>query len=145
MKFVNALLLAAGASIGTAVFIDKHTDGAVHNMIEDLKLLIEDDIEESVNAPDNVVIDDGGIKVYESVKVNNNGFDILTDPDSGNKSVIMPLNDAINLYRCIEESVDDDHSDYDRYGDKAISFERLYDLVESELEFLDSLNDDNPR
>lgn len=147
MKFFNALLLAAGASIGTAAIIDKQTGGSVRYMIDDLKHSIEDDFEDEVDSENNlnytttVNEDSNGINVLTTVKVDNNGFDILTNPQTQEKSVIMPLEDAINLYRCIEDSIGDDKNDYELYGDKALSFEKLYDLLEDELSFLDSLAD----
>lgn len=139
MKFMNALLLATGASIGTAAIIDKHTGGSVRYMIDELKNSIEDDFDDDAEEE---VEDEDNSKGFTTVEVNNNGFDILTNPMTLEKSVIMPLNDAINLYRCIEDSINDDERDIELSSDKILSFEKLYDLLGDELSFLDSLNDE---
>lgn len=145
MKFMNALLLAAGASIGTAAIIDKQTGGSVRNMIDELKNSIEDDFDDDVD--DEVEAEDTSLGfTLTAVDVNNNGFDILMNPETLEKSVIMPLNDAINLYQCIEDAINDTERDIELYGDKALSFEKLYDLLEDELALLDSPNnEDTPK
>lgn len=142
MKFMNALLLAAGASIGTAAIIDKQTGGSVRNMIDELKNSIEDDFDDDVD--DEVEAEDTSLGfTLTAVDVNNNGFDILMNPETLEKSVIMPLNDAINLYQCIEDAINDTERDIELYGDKALSFEKLYDLLEDELALLDSPNNED--
>lgn len=149
MKFMNALLLAAGASIGTAAIIDKRTGGSVRYMIDELKNSIEDDFDDEVydDGDDEVEAEDTSLGfTLTAVDVNNNGFDILMNPETLEKSVIMPLNDAINLYQCIEDSISDTETDIELYGDKALSFEKLYDLLEDELGLLDSPNnEDTPK
>ena len=133
MKLLTSIVLAAGAAIGTAAVINKVTDGYAKEAIVD-KIFGIDDIED-----DGIGEDLGPIK----------DFDLLTD-EYGNKHVIMPADDAINLYRCIEESIGKidpnkpvceiyDNTDYEIYGDKALSFEKLYDCIES---LLDTVSND---
>ena len=119
MKFFTSLALAAGAAIGTAAVINKVTDGYAKEAVID-KIFGIDDIGDS-----DIGEDLGPIK----------DFDLLTD-ENGNKHVIMPAEDAINLYECIEDSItkiDPEKSDYEIFGDKALSFEKLYDCIESLL------------
>lgn len=131
MKFFTALTLAAGTAIGTGIILDKVTDGYVKEALTD-KIHGIDDLGES------------GLE-YEDDLGPVNGFDLLTD-DNGKKHVIMPLEDAINIYECIEDAIGkidlDDQSDYKCFGDKAISFERLYDCIESELDNIEDNLDD---
>ena len=54
----------------------------------------------------------------------------------------MPAEDAVNLYQTIEDAItmiDPEKSDYDLFGDKALSFEKLYDFIES---LLDAVSND---
>lgn len=131
MKFFTTLALAAGAAIGTGIVLDKVTDGYVKEALTD-KIHGIDDLGES------------GLE-YEDNLGPMNGFDLLTD-DNGKKHVIMPLEDAINIYECIEDAVGkidpEDTSDYKCFGDKAISFERLYDCIASELNDIEDNLDD---
>lgn len=125
MKLFTSIVLAAGAAIGTAVVINKVTDGYAKEAVID-KIFSIDDIGDS-----DIGEDFGPIK----------DFDLLTDED-GNKHVIMPAEDAINLYECIEDSItkiDPEKSDYEIFGDKALSFEKLYDCIES---LLNTVSDD---
>lgn len=122
MKFFTALTLAAGAAIGTGIILDKVTDGYVKEALTDKIHGIDDIGESDLEYEDNL----GPV----------NGFDLLTD-DNGGKHVIMPLEDAINIYQCIEDAVGvmdpDEESDYNCFGDKCVSFERLYDCIEKDL------------
>lgn len=125
MKLFTSIVLAAGAAIGTAVVINKVTDGYAKEAVID-KIFGINDIGDS-----DIGEDFGPIK----------DFDLLTDED-GNKHVIMPAEDAINLYECIEDSItkiDPEKSDYEIFGDKALSFEKLYDCIES---LLNTVSDD---
>lgn len=131
MKFFTALTLAAGTAIGTGIILDKVTDGYVKEALTD-KIHGIDDLGES------------GLE-YEDDLGPDNGFDLLTD-DNGKKHVIMPLEDAINIYECIEDAIGKidpkDQSDYKCFGEKSISFERLYDCIESELSNIEDTLDD---
>lgn len=125
MKLLTSIVLAAGAAIGTAAVINKVTDGYAKEAIID-KIFGIDDIED-----DGIGEDLGPI----------NGFDLLTD-EEGKKHVIMPAEDAVNLYQTIEDAItmiDPKKSDYDLFGDKALSFEKLYDCIES---LLDTVSND---
>lgn len=132
MKFFSTLALAAGAAIGTGIVLDKMTDGYVKEALTD-KINGIDSLGES---------DDFG---FENNLGPVEGFDLLTD-DNGKKHVIMPLEDAINIYECIEDAIGkidpDSNSDYECFGDKAISFERLYDCIENELNTIEENLDD---
>ena len=63
-----------------------------------------------------------------SAKIKENGFGITKDKDH----ILVPTREAFNLYDMIEESITmiDDGTDEDIFGDAAISFERLYDILE---------------
>ena len=68
-------------------------------------------------------------KVYDTEK------DIFVVHNSDNKpfTVMMPVKDATNLYEMLEDAVgrlSESESDIEAFGDKAISFERLYDALE---------------
>lgn len=63
-----------------------------------------------------------------SAKIKENGFGITKDKDH----ILVPTHEAFNLYDMIEESITmiDDGTDEEIFGDAAISFERLYDILE---------------
>lgn len=63
-----------------------------------------------------------------SAKIKENGFGITKDKDH----ILVPTREAFNLYDMIEESITmiDDGTDEEIFGDAAISFERLYDILE---------------
>lgn len=63
-----------------------------------------------------------------SAKMKENGFGITKDKDH----ILVPTREAFNLYDMIEEAITmiDDGSDEEIFGDAAISFERLYDILE---------------
>ncbi len=125
MKFFKSLVLAASAAVGTAFVLNKATDGYVKEAVTD-KLFGVDDI--------------GNPEIEEDLGPIN-GFDLLTD-EEGKKHVIMPAEDAVNLYQTIEDAItmiDPEKSDYDLFGDKALSFEKLYDCIES---LLDAVSND---
>lgn len=64
-------------------------------------------------------------------------MEFYKDPETGKSVLMIPGEDAINLYLCIEEAIGkidlESLSDYKCFGDKAISFERLYDVLEDEI------------
>ena len=63
-----------------------------------------------------------------TVKMKENGFGITKDKDH----ILVPTREAFNLYDMIEEAITmiDDGTDEEIFGDAAISFERLYDILE---------------
>ena len=63
-----------------------------------------------------------------SAKIKENGFGITKDKDH----ILVPTREAFNLYDMIEEAITmiDDGTDEEIFGDAAISFERLYDILE---------------
>ena len=63
-----------------------------------------------------------------SAKIKENGFGITKDKDH----ILVPTRAAFNLYDMIEEAITmiDDGTDEEIFGDAAISFERLYDILE---------------
>ena len=63
-----------------------------------------------------------------SAKIKENGFGITKDKDH----ILVPTREAFNLYDMIEESITmiDGGTDEEIFGDAAISFERLYDILE---------------
>ena len=63
-----------------------------------------------------------------SAKIKENGFGITKNKDH----LLVPTREAFNLYDMIEESITmiDDGTDEEIFGDAAISFERLYDILD---------------
>lgn len=63
-----------------------------------------------------------------SAKIKENGFGITKDKSH----ILVPTRSAFNLYDMIEEAITmiDDGTDEEIFGDAAISFERLYDILE---------------
>nr|DAG50572.1 MAG TPA: hypothetical protein [Caudoviricetes sp.] len=63
-----------------------------------------------------------------TAKMKENGFGITKDKDH----ILVPTREAFNLYDMIEEAITmiDDGTDEEIFGDAAISFERLYDILE---------------
>ena len=63
-----------------------------------------------------------------SAKIKENGFGITKNKDH----ILVPTREAFNLYDMIEESITmiDDGTDEEIFGDAAISFERLYDILD---------------
>lgn len=63
-----------------------------------------------------------------SAKMKENGFGITKDKSH----ILVPTRSAFNLYDMIEEAITmiDDGTDEVIFGDAAISFERLYDILE---------------
>lgn len=63
-----------------------------------------------------------------SAKIKENGFGITKDKDH----ILVPTREAFNLYDMIEEAITmiDDGTDEEIFGDAAISFECLYDILE---------------
>lgn len=63
-----------------------------------------------------------------SAKMKENGFGITKDKSH----ILVPTRSAFNLYDMIEEAITmiDDGTDEEIFGDAAISFERLYDILE---------------
>lgn len=61
-------------------------------------------------------------------KIKENGFGITKDKGH----ILVPSRAAFNLYDMIEEAITmiDDGTDEEIFGDAAISFERLYDILE---------------
>lgn len=147
MKFGTTLAMCAASALGTAFALNAVTDGAVKrsiiNCIEDDYLLDEDfDDFESEDS----LID------AQHVHVENDGIVALTSVDCPEGAlhdhVMMPINDAINLYQIIEDSVGqidpENRDDHACFGDKAISFERLYDAIETDLNKIVQATDEEP-
>lgn len=63
-----------------------------------------------------------------SAKIKENGFGITKDKGH----ILVPSRAAFNLYDMLEEAITmiDDGTDEEIFGDAAISFERLYDILE---------------
>ncbi len=145
MKFGTTLAMCAASALGTAFALNAVTDGAVKrsiiNCIEDDDLLDEDfdDFESEDSLIDT-----------QHVHVENDSIVALTSVDCPEGAlhdhVMMPINDAINIYQIIEDAITqldpENTSDVACFGDKAISFERLYDAIEDDLTHATQTTDD---
>lgn len=119
MKLKNSLILSILAGIGSATIVDCCTDGKLTDFCESK---IYGKTEKSYWKYDSP----NGIRIYGT--------------KSANKTIEMPIADAVNLYKCIEEAISiinksgndtDEITDYNIFGNKAISFEKLYDALEA--------------
>lgn len=136
MKLGTTLFVCAASAIGTALALDHVMDGAVKqtliDCIKDRDLLDEEfgDFE----------LDDN-LTAMRPVHMYNDTIVALTSPDcpedAPHDHVLMPINDAVNLYQIIKDSIGqldpENQSDHALFGDKAISFERLYDAIEEDI------------
>lgn len=132
MKLGTTIALCAVSAIGTAIALDKVTEGAVRDVISDILidrgLDMADDFDDFDDEKfDN--FDDGSIDAYNPER------DIFTIAGKDEKPfcVTMPIQDATNIYHMLEDAVgrlSESASDLEAFGDKAISFERLYDALE---------------
>lgn len=126
MKFGTTIALCAATAIGTAYALNKLTGGEVKDAAVDMMIdhgLLDDDF------------DDENFDDFEDDKVYDTEKDIFVVHNSDNKpfTVMMPVKDATNLYEMLEDAVgrlSESASDLEAFGDKAISFERLYDTLE---------------
>ena len=126
MKFGTTIALCAATAIGTAYALNKLTGGEVKDAAVDMMIdhgLLDDDF------------DDENFDDFEDDKVYDTEKDIFVVHNSDNKpfTVMMPVKDATNLYEMLEDAVSrlsESASDLEAFGDKAISFERLYDALE---------------
>ncbi len=128
MKFGTTIALCAATAIGTAYALNKLTGGEVKDAAIDMMIdhgLLDDDFDDE-NFDD---FDDERPKIYDSSK----DMIVYTDKDDMPFSVMMPIQDATNIYQMLEDAVgrlSECESDIEAFGDKAISFERLYDVLE---------------
>lgn len=132
MKFFTGLAIAAGTALGTAAVINYLTDGDSNEQIKEriFGMDIDDHIDD--------LCEDGG-----PLYLNYDRFQSIEN-DQGDKLIVMPVKNAIDLYQCIEQAIGeldpDTQSDEKVFGDKALSFECLYDILEDDLKELESQN-----
>ena len=124
MKLGTTIALCAVSAIGTAIALDKVTEGAVRDAISDI--LIDRGLDMADDFDD---FDDESIDAYNPER------DIFTIAGKDEKPfcVMMPIQDATNIYHMLEDAVgrlSESASELEAFGDKAISFERLYDALE---------------
>ena len=136
MKLGTTIALCAVSAIGTAIALDKVTEGAVRDVISDILidrgLDMADDFDDDNFDDEN--FDDFKFSDENSVDFNSER-DIFTIAGKDEKPfcVMMPIQDATNIYHMLEDAVgrlSESASDLEAFGDKAISFERLYDALE---------------
>ena len=130
MKLGTTIALCAASAIGTAFALDKFTDGAIKDFITDTLIdrgLINDDFDDfDDNFED---FENESRNVYDTER----GIFAVTGKDGNPFCVMMPIQDATNIYQMLEDAVgrlSESASDIEAFGDKAISFERLYDALE---------------
>ena len=132
MKLGTTIALCAVSAIGTAIALDKVTEGAVRDVISDILIDRGLDMADDFDDFDDEKFDDFE---DEDHKVYNTERDIfaVTGKDEKPFCVMMPIQDATNIYHMLEDAVgrlSESASDLEAFGDKAISFERLYDALE---------------
>ena len=137
MKFGTTIALCAVSAIGTAIALDKVTEGAVRDVISDSLIDRGLDMADDFDDFDDEKFNDENFDNFddESIDAYNPERDIFTIAGKDEKPfcVMMPIQDATNIYHMLEDAVSrlsESASDLEAFGDKAISFERLYDALE---------------
>ena len=137
MKLGTAIALCAVSAIGTAIALDKVTEGAVRDVISDILIDRGLDMADDFDDFDDEKFNDENFDNFddESIDAYNPERDIFTIAGKDEKPfcVMMPIQDATNIYHMLEDAVgrlSESASDLEAFGDKAISFERLYDALE---------------
>lgn len=146
MKFFTGLAIAAGTALGTATVINYLTDGCSNEQIKER--IFGTDIDDPDDFPEDF---DDEIKIKkvdipednDQYFLNYHSFQRIQNAN-GDKLIAMPIKNAIDIYQCIEQAVGeldpDTQSDEKVFGDKALSFECLYDILEEDLKELESQN-----
>ena len=137
MKLGTTIALCAISAIGTAIALDKVTEGAVRDVISDILIDRGLDMADDFDDFDDEKFNDENFDNFddESIDAYNPDRDIFTIAGKDEKPfcVMMPIQDATNIYHMLEDAVgrlSESASDLEAFGDKAISFERLYDALE---------------
>ena len=137
MKFGTTIALCAVSAIGTAIALDKVTEGAVRDVISDILIDRGLDMADDFDDFDDEKFNDENFDNFddESIDAYNPERDIFTIAGKDEKPfcVTMPIQDATNIYYMLEDAVgrlSESASDLEAFGDKAISFERLHDVLE---------------
>ena len=137
MKFGTTIALCAVSAIGTAIALDKVTEGAVRDVISDILIDRGLDMADDFDDFDDEKFNDENFDNFddESIDAYNPERDIFTIAGKDEKPfcVTMPIQDATNIYHMLEDAVgrlSESASDLEAFGDKAISFERLHDALE---------------
>lgn len=137
MKLGTTIALCAVSAIGTAIALDKVTEGAVRDVISDILIDRGLDMADDFVDFDDEKFNDENFDNFddESIDAYNPERDIFTIAGKDEKPfcVTMPIQDATNIYHMLEDAVgrlSESASDLEAFGDKAISFERLYDALE---------------
>ena len=137
MKLGSTIALCAVSAIGTAIALDKVTEGAVRDVISDILIDRGLDMADDFDDFDDEKFNDENFDNFddESIDAYNPERDIFTIAGKDEKPfcVTMPIQDATNIYHMLEDAVgrlSESASDLEAFGDKAISFERLHDALE---------------
>ena len=137
MKLGTTIALCAVSAIGTAIALDKVTEGAVRDVISDILIDRGLDMADDFDDFDDEKFNDENFDNFddESIDAYNPERDIfiIAGKDEKPFCVTMPIQDATNIYHMLEDAVgrlSESASDLEAFGDKAISFERLHDALE---------------
>ena len=137
MKLGTTIALCAVSAIGTAIALDKVTEGAVRDVISDILIDRGLDMADDFDDFDDEKFNDENFDNFDdkSIDAYNPERDIFTIAGKDEKPfcVTMPIQDATNIYHMLEDAVgrlSESASDLEAFGDKAISFERLHDALE---------------
>ena len=144
MKLGTTIALCAVSAIGTAIALDKATDGLIRDTISDILIdrglgmkddfddFDDENFDDFEDGPSCSPDCDGDCHMCE-VDGLERTMTVLYKGKNTPNVVIVPYSDAVNLYEMIEDAVSrlsESASDIEAFGDKAISFERLYDALE---------------
>ena len=132
MKLGTTIALCAVSAIGTAIALDKATGGMVRDTISDILidhgLGMKDDFDD-FNDENFDDFENKDHNVYDAER----DIFAVNDKDGNPFCVMMPIQDATNIYQMLEDAIgrlSESASDLEAFGDKATSFERLYDALE---------------
>ena len=130
MKLGTTIALCAVSAIGTAIALDKVTEGAVRDVISDIL------IDRGLDMADD--FDDDSLNVFSACEIDDTSKKIrplasLETPDDPSM-ILMDIDEADNIYQMLEDAIlhlTETESDVDSiFGDKTNSFKRLYDALE---------------
>ena len=137
MKLGTTIALCAVSAIGTAIALDKVTEGAVRDVISDILIDRGLDMADDFDDFDDEKFNDENFDNFddESIDAYNPERDIFTIAGKDEKPfcVTMPIQDATNIYHMLEDAVgrlSESASDLEAFGDKATRYERLHDALE---------------
>ena len=134
MKLSTTILLCTASAIGTAYALDKMTNGLIRETVSDMMIEHGIGMKDSEDFDD---FDDDSLNIFSACEIDDTSKKIrplasLETPDDPSM-ILMDIDEADNIYQMLEDAIgrlSEAKSDLDAFGDKAISFERLYDALD---------------